>query len=176
MTVIFFHPQKKHEFCAVISTKNMATKKELNNKKELARMYYMQGETQKAIAEKTDVSEQSISKWVKEEGWEAKRAGANITRPELVKKSLSALNKILDQVYESNDIELIAALPDKLAKCACAIEKLDRKANIVNVIEVFTEFYSWLRKQTAIYPELKPEILLLINKFQDMYVNENIKI
>jgi transposase-like protein len=154
----------------------MATKVQLKNKRELVRLYYMQGETQKEIHAKTGVSEQSISKWVREEGWEAKRAGASITRPELVNKSLAALNKILDQVYESNDIELVAALPDKLAKCASAIEKLDRKTNIVNAIEVFTDFYRWLQKKAPLYPELKTEILLLVNKFQDMYINENIKI
>jgi transposase len=154
----------------------MATKKELETKKELARIYYMQGESQKAIAEKTGVSEKTICDWVEKGGWAVKRAGFNITRPELVNKSLQALNMILDQVAESKDIELIAALPDKLAKFASAIEKLDRKASVVSVIEVFTDFYHWLQKQSAVYPELKPDILLLINKFQDMYVNENIKI
>jgi len=45
----------------------MATKRELETKKELARMYYMQGETQKSIALKTGVSEQTVGKWVEKE-------------------------------------------------------------------------------------------------------------
>jgi transposase-like protein len=154
----------------------MATKKELNTKKELARMYYMQGEPQKAIAARVEVSEQTLCRWVEKEGWAAKRAGANITRPELVNKSLQALNKILDKVHESDDIELIAALPDKLAKFASAIEKLDKKANVVSAIDVFTSHYRWLQNRSAFDPELTPQLMLAINKYQDLYVNEHINI
>ena len=66
----------------------MATKKELEQKKELARMYYMNGDVQKVIAERVSVSEQTISSWVDKEGWAARRAGINVTRPELVNKAL----------------------------------------------------------------------------------------
>jgi DNA-binding XRE family transcriptional regulator len=154
----------------------MATKKELNTKKELARLYYMQGETQKAIAEKTEVSEQTISKWVEKEAWAAKRAGVNITRPELVNKSLAALNKILDQVYESGDIELMSALPDKLAKFASAIDKLDKKSNIVSTIDVSLEFSKWLQKRATFDSEVTPMLMKSINKYQDLFINEHINV
>jgi uncharacterized protein YjcR len=154
----------------------MATKKELNTKKELARLYYMQGETQKAIAAKIEISEQTLSKWVEKEGWATKRAGVNITRPELVNKSLAALNKILDQVYESEDIELISALPDKLAKFASAIEKLDKKANIVSTIDVFLEFSKWIQKRSSFDPEVTPTLIKSINKYQDLFINEHINV
>jgi len=152
----------------------MATKKELTQKKELARMYYMNGETQKSIAQKVEVSEQTVSAWVDKEGWAARRAGVNITRPELVNKSLAALNKILDQVYESEDIELVSALPDKLAKFASAIEKLDKKANIVSTIDVFMAFSKWIQYRATFDPEVTPELIRAINKYQDIYINEHI--
>jgi hypothetical protein len=154
----------------------MATKQEMNAKHELARMYYMNGETQKAIALKTGVTEQSVSSWVVKEGWAEKRAGVNITRPELVKKSLGVLNKILDQVYESQDVELIAALPDKLAKFASAIEKLDKKANIVSTIEVHLEFSRWLQQRASFDSEVTPAIIKAINKYQDIFINEHISV
>ena len=154
----------------------MFTKREIEQKKELARLYYMQGELQKTIAAKAGVSEKTVSVWVDKEGWAAKRAGAQITRPELVKKSLVALNKILDQVYESEDIELISALPDKLAKFASAIEKLDRQGNIVNVIDAFLAFGKWLQTRTSFDAELTQELIRAITKYQDMYINEHIKL
>jgi uncharacterized protein YjcR len=154
----------------------MATKKELDSKKELARMYYMQGDTQKAIAGKTGVSEQTIGKWAEKDAWAAKRAGMNITRPELVNKSLAALNKILDQVYESNDMELISALPDKLVKFAAAIERLDKKANIVSVMDAFMAFTKWIQQRTSFDREITPDFIRTLNKYQDMYVNEHINI
>ena len=154
----------------------MATKKELDTKKELARMYYMNGDTQKLIAEKTGVSEQTIGRWVEKESWAAKRAGMNITRPELVNKSLAALNKILDQVYESNDMELISSLPDKLAKFAAAIEKLDKKSSIVNVMEVFMSFMKWIQQRSSFDKDIAPEFIRTLNRYQDIYVNEHINI
>jgi len=154
----------------------MATKKELDAKKELARMYYMQGDTQKMIAGKTGISEQTIGRWAEKDGWAAKRAGMNITRPELVNKSLAALSKILDQVYESNDMELISALPDKLVKFAAAIEKLDKKANIVSVMDAFMSFTKWIQQRTSFDPEITPDFIRALNKYQDMYVNEHINI
>lgn len=152
----------------------MATRKENEQKKELARLYYMAGDTQKVIAEKVEVSEQTISAWVADNGWAARRAGINITRPELVNKALAALNKVLDQVYESNDIDIISSLPDKLAKFASAIEKLDKKANIVSTIDVFMAFSKWIQRRAAMDKEITPEFLRALNKYQDMYVNEHI--
>ena len=151
-----------------------ATKKELEQKKELARMYYMNGDIQKVIAEKVGVSEQTISSWVDKEGWAARRAGVNVTRPELINKSLAALNKILDQVYQSDDIEMISALPDKLSKFASAIEKLDKKANIVSTIDVFMAFSKWIQYRASFDPEVTPELIRAINKYQDLYINEHI--
>ena len=147
-----------------------ATKKELEQKKELARMYYMNGDIQKVIAEKVGVSEQTISSWVDKEGWAARRAGVNVTRPELINKSLAALNKILDQVYESDDIEMISALPDKLSKFASAIEKLDKKANIVSTIDVFMAFSKWIQYRASFDPEVTPELIRAINKYQDFRI------
>ena len=42
----------------------MATKKEFEEKREYARLLFMQGETQKVIAEKVGVSAVTINKWV----------------------------------------------------------------------------------------------------------------
>ena len=152
------------------------TKKEIERKKEIARMYYMQGLSQKEIAGKVEASEQSVSRWADEGKWATLRAGNNITRPELVNKALAALNMILDQVYQSKDVELIAALPDKLAKFASAIDKLDRKANIVGVIEAFIAFSQWLQQRAADDDMLTPDTLKAINHYQNIYINEHIKI
>jgi DNA-binding XRE family transcriptional regulator len=154
----------------------MATKNELETKKELARMYYMQGETQKDIAGRLSVSEQTVGKWAEKDNWAARRAGINITRPELVNKALVALNMILDQVLESKDIEVIAALPDKLSKFAASIEKLDRKSSVVNYMEAFTAFLKWLRSRVAVDGELSSDLIIAFAKYQDIFINEHINL
>ncbi|MDR0677682.1 MAG: hypothetical protein LBF57_03355 [Holosporaceae bacterium] len=149
------------------------TKKEIERKKELARLYYMQGMLQKEIAQKTETSEQTISKWVEIGRWATIRAGVNITRPELVNKALGAVNKLLDQIYQSQDPELICKLPDQLAKFASFIDKLDKQANIVSTIDVFIAFDKWIRHRASFDPEITPDFLRILDKYHNIYINEH---
>ena len=72
---------------------------------------------------------------------EGARAAKSITRPELVNKLLLTIDKLIEQVNASEDANLIAGLGDKLAKLSSVIEKLDKKANVVDAIEVFMAFF-----------------------------------
>lgn len=150
----------------------MATKKELEEKREYARLLFMQGETQKVIAEKVGVSAVTINKWVAENGWQEQRAAANITRPELVNKLLHTIDRLIEQVNESEDPEAMAGLGDKLAKLSITIERLDKKASIVDVIEVFMAFSKWMQFRMSFDDEITPELLKTINKYHDLYINE----
>ncbi len=150
----------------------MATKKELEEKREYARLLFMQGETQKIIAEKVGVSAVTINKWVAENGWQEQRAAANITRPELVNKLLHTIDKLIEQVNESDDPEAMAGLGDKLAKLSTTIERLDKKASIVDVIEVFMAFSKWMQFRMSFDDGITPELLKTINKYHDLYINE----
>jgi transposase-like protein len=148
-------------------------KKDLELKKELAKHYYMTGENQKAIAAKIDVTEATVSRWAKAGAWAAKRAGANITRPELVNKNLLAINSILDDFNSSDDPnkELDA---DKICKLAKVIENLDKKASVVDAIDVFMAFNRWMQFRMSFDREVTPELIQAINKYQDLYITENI--
>ena len=152
----------------------MATKQEQDKKKEFARILYMQGDTQKSISEKVGASAVTINKWVQDGGWETAKAASNITRPELVNKLLSAVNKLLDQVNDSDDPVLLAGLSDKLSKFASVIEKLDKKANIVDAIEVFMAFGKWIQYRQSFDSEVTPELVKAINKYQDLYISEHL--
>jgi DNA-binding XRE family transcriptional regulator len=140
--------------------------------KELARLYFMRGETQKSIANKIGVTEKTVSRWVDKEGWAEKRAAENITRPELVNKLLITINKLIEQVNESDDPDLISGLGDKLSKLSTTIEKLDKKANVVDAIEVFMAFGKWMQYRSSFDSEITPELLKAINKYQDLYISE----
>lgn len=142
--------------------------------KELARLYFMRGETQKSIANKIGVTEKTVSRWVDKEGWAEKRAAENITRPELVNKLLITINKLIEQVNESDDPDLISGLGDKLSKLSTTIEKLDKKANVVDAIEVFMAFGKWMQYRQTVDPEVTPELIKAITKFQDLYISEQL--
>ena len=148
----------------------MITKKELEDKKDYARLLYMQGEQQKVIAEKVGVSAQTITKWVNVGGWVEQRAAQNITRPELVNKLLRTVDKMIEAVNDSDDPDAANGLGDKLAKFAATIEKLDKHTSIVDVIEVFMAFSKWLQFQAEFDEDITPELLKTINKYHNQYI------
>ena len=152
------------------------TKAETEKKKSLARSLYLAGMEQNEIAEKVEVSRVTISKWCNADGWKESRAAKNVTRPELVNKLLLTIDKLITEVNESEDPSLIAGLGDKLAKLSSVIEKLDKKANVVDAIEVFMAFSKWLEYRATIDPSVTPELIKTINKFQDMYLTEQMGI
>ena len=149
----------------------MSTKKELEDKKDYARLLYMQGEQQKTIAEKAGVSPQTVTKWVNTGNWSEQRAAQNITRPELVNKLLRTVDKMIESVNTSEDPDAANGLGDKLAKFAATIEKLDKHTSIVDVIEVFMAFSKWLQFQAEFDEDITPELLKTINKYHNQYIN-----
>lgn len=152
------------------------TKAEIEKKKSLARSLFLSGMEQTEIAEKVDVSRVTISKWCTADGWKEARAAKNVTRPELVNKLLLTIDTLITQVNESNDPALVAGLGDKLAKLSAVIEKLDKKANVVDVIEVFMAFSKWIEYRSTTDLEVTPELVRAINKYQDLYITEQMGI
>lgn len=172
---ITFYAAASRLLCFTHRKDNM-TKADLQKKKELARTLFLSGMEQAEIADKVDVSRVTVSKWANAEGWKEARAAKSITRPELVNKLLLTIDTLITQVNQSEDPELIAGLGDKLAKLSAVIEKLDKKANVVDVIEVFMAFSKWLEYRSQTDPELTPELVKAFNKYQDLYITEQMGI
>lgn len=152
------------------------TKADNEKKKSLARSLYMAGMELQEIAGKVDVSRVTMSKWCAAGGWKEARAAKNVTRPELVNKILLTIDTLITQVNESGDPTLAAGLGDKLAKLSAVIEKLDKKANVVDTIEVFMAFSKWIEYRSANDPGVTPELIKAINKYQDLYITEQMGI
>lgn len=100
----------------------------------------------------------------------------NVTRPELVNKLLLTIDTLITQVNDSKDPTLVAGLGDKLAKLSAVIEKLDKKANVVDAIEVFMAFSKWIEFRSTVDPEVTPELIKAINKYQDLYITQQMGI
>ena len=147
-------------------------KNELEKKKTLGRSLYMSGMELTEIANQVEVSRQAVSKWCTNEGWKEARAAKNISRPELVNKLLLAIDNLISQVNQSGDPEAIGTLADKLSKLSATIEKLDKKANVIDAIEVFMAFNRWIQDQASFDPEITPELIKAINKYQNKFLME----
>lgn len=133
----------------------------------------MAGETQESIAERVGVSRISVNRWVKQYEWEKQRAARTITRSELTNKLLVTIDRLIEQVNNSDDPKLMENLGDRLSKMSAVVEKLDKKANIVNIIEVFMAFSKWLEFRSKTDPDITPDFLKVLNKYQDKYIMES---
>lgn len=151
----------------------MATKQEIENKKSLARALFMSGMEMTEIADKVGVSRVTVSKWCNADAWKEARAAKNITRQELTNKLLGVIYKLLEQIDNDKDDLNAAGLADKLSKLAAVVEKLDKKANVIDAIEVFMAFSRWLEYRAATDPDVTPELIKAINKYQDKYIIES---
>lgn len=146
------------------------TAKEREDKKEMARLLFLQGQEQKSIAQRVGVSETTVSKWVQSGQWQNLRAAQNITRPELVNKLLLSIDKLITDALSSEDSTASATLVKQLNGFSSAIEKLDKKASVVDVVEVFMAFGKWLEYRATIDEDLSPELIKKIVHYQDLYV------
>lgn len=93
------------------------------------------------------------------------RAAKTITRSELVKKMLQDLDDKLNSGTWT---------ADEIIKVASAIEKLDKQTNIVTIVEVFTSFNNWLVSRMQADSELTPEVVKIINTYQDKFISEKL--
>ena len=148
------------------------SKAQIERKKQLAHSLYMTGMEITEIAEQVGVSRQSLSKWATAGEWKKERAAKDISRPQLVNKLLLAIDNLITQVNASGDPEAIGALADKLSKLSSTIEKLDKKANVIDAIEVFMAFNRWIQDQACYDPDITPELIKAINKYQNKFLME----
>lgn len=152
----------------------MAKKQSTEDKKAHAKILYMSGEPQNTIAERVSVSKQTINAWTKEGGWKEVRAAKSITRPELVNKILLAIDTVLNGMNATDGTGDLAKSSDQLSKLAAVVERLDKRANVVDVIEVFIDFDRWLQKRSQTDDAIDRQQIVTINRLQDMFVAEQI--
>ena len=149
------------------------TKQELEQLKELARMYYMQYEEQKEIAQKIGVSVVTISRWAKEGAWQERRGSHAISRQELVKKILLTIDRKIAELENAENQDMYDRIVQQLTKLSTTIEKLDKTTNIVTTMECFKAFNDWLKSRMNV-EDIPAELIKTINKYQDLYINENL--
>nr|DAS41095.1 MAG TPA: hypothetical protein [Caudoviricetes sp.]DAX48829.1 MAG TPA: hypothetical protein [Caudoviricetes sp.] len=173
-----FSLYKKEQLCSRFNTiqqNDFMTKAEVEKKKSIGRSLYLSGMEQTEIADQLGVSRVTVSKWCTTEGWKEARAAKNISRPELVNKLLLTIDGLIENVNKSDDPTVIGSLADKLSKLSATIEKLDKKANVIDAIEVFMAFNRWIQDQASFDPDITPELVKAINKYQNKFLMERMQ-
>lgn len=156
------------DFC----NKSVDMAKKNNEKaKYLAKVLFMNNEQLQDIAEKVGVSRVTVSRWAGDGKWRELRAARSVTRPELVNKLLLQIDTLLDNATIENP-DSVKGLGDRLSKLAAIVEKLDKQVTVIDCIEVFMDFNNWLETRSSLDKELTTATKQLINRYQDLFVNE----
>lgn len=138
------------------------------SEKLLARELFLNTQlSQREIAERLSLSEQTMSSWQKEGNWEALRAAKKVTKSALISNYYTILYTMQEQIGNR-------AIPDNvptskeadiMAKIGSQIEKIDKQSSLQDYILAFEEFLQFML-------ERDPELARQIAPFQYEFLQE----
>jgi DNA-binding transcriptional regulator LsrR (DeoR family) len=123
-------------------------KKEREQIRELARLLFIHETlTQKEVAARMGVSEQTVSRWAQAENWDQLRVSITITREEQLRnlyRQLSAINQVIAE--REGQKYATPSEADTIGKLAAAINKMENDTGIADIVSVSKKFLTWIRK------------------------------
>lgn len=137
--------------------------------KEAAKILYMTGDfSQKQIAETFDVSEATMSSWVKKLGWEDERMQKLSTEREIERRAKKAINYTLqcveteidNNISEGKFKPIDSKTIDSLSKILKAVKPAEVK--LVQVIDLCSELVTYIQQNDL---ELAKQLLSKIDGF-----------
>lgn len=135
-------------------------------KKDFALLIYLNetSATQKEIAQRVEVSEQTISKWVKTENWEKQRRSKMVTRQKALDNAYEQLENLNATIMARPEGERIPnnKEADVQVKLASQIRTLETELSNVVVMEIGMKFIDHVRN---VAPENTTLVLNLYDNF-----------
>jgi DNA-binding XRE family transcriptional regulator len=146
-----------HELCTGFNSKSrrkptwknfIIMSKQNIDKKDIAKSLYLNGNfTQEEIADKVGTTRQTVSRWIKEGGWEDLKASITITPAQILSglnRQIVEINNNINEREEGKRFATVAEA-DTLAKLASAIKKIEQDVGIADIVDVGIRFTNWLR-------------------------------
>jgi transcriptional regulator with XRE-family HTH domain len=123
-------------------------KKEREQIRELARLLFIHETlTQKEVAARMGVSEQTVSRWAQAEQWDQLRVSITITREEQLRNMYRQLAEINKEIAEREGQKYATpSEADTIGKLAAAIQKMENDVGIADIVSVSKKFLTWIRK------------------------------
>jgi transposase len=138
----------------------------IRERKEWAKTIYVNEPhiTQKALAARVDVSENSIGKWIREGEWDKLRKNLLLTREEQLHKLLNELEELNNYIQTKNEGHRFADAKeaDVRRKLIKDIKDLETKASIAETVSVCSRIVEWMSKSDL---EKAKELASLFDSF-----------
>lgn len=154
----------------------MTKRTEMASKKTKAYRLFMGRLSQKEIADQCGVTEATVSRWATAENWRGRLEEEKTSSVELANSLMLAAKKITEAIIDElnkpdYNIESITKLSDNTAKIMASAERIANTVNRATVIDVFTAFDRWLLKRSETDKSITPEILVIINRLHQEYLD-----
>lgn len=144
----------------VINYAHMISKEQ---QKDFAKLLYVRERlTQKEVATRTGVSEQTMSKWVNDGGWERLRRSLLVTKSEQIGRLYEQIETLTLNISEREIKVADSKEADVLTKLTAAIRNLETEVSIGERVEVGMEFCDFVRQNA---PEKSGEVVTLFDSF-----------
>ena len=148
-------------------------KKDLSNakKKEWAEQLFLQDQhTQKEICVTVDVSEQTMSKWVKDGLWEQKRKSMMTTTAEIIRDLKDTLAEMRKEARLAATDGDPSTKPDTdgIYKMTLAIKNLENKSGIGETILIVQALIKFIQQEDGV---LAKEL----TKWGDLFIKSRLK-
>ena len=150
----------------------MADKLTINHKKDYAKLLFIKdaGITQKEIAAKVEISEKTIGKWIKEEGWEQLRQSTLLSRDVQLQNLNEQWNELNRAIKKKPAGERFpdSKEADILSKLSNAIKNLETEIDLTGAMDAGKGFIQYVRKADF-------ENVQLCTRLYDGYIKTLIK-
>ena len=111
---------------------------------------YIEQLSQKEVAARMGVSEQTVSRWSQAENWDQLRVSITITREEQLRNLYRQLSEINKAIAERDQKFATSTEADTISKLATAIEKMESDVGISDIVSVSKKFLNWIRKNDLV--------------------------
>ena len=137
---------------------------------------YMAGWSQKEIAEQCSVTEATVSRWTNGDGWGDRLREEKTSSVDLANSLMFAAKMITEVIITEinkpkHDIDAVTKLSDNVVKIMASAERVANTVNKSTVIDVLTSLDRWLLERSKTDRSLTPELLAVINRYHQEYIN-----
>lgn len=139
-----------------------------DNKRQIARTLFVQGGmTQKEIASKLEVTEQTISRWAKKDHWDELKKNLMSGKQEILRSLYTELQK-LQTIIEENGGVADSKQADIRRKLITDIRQLETRYSVSQTVQVGMDFCEFLK-------EIDFELAGKISQYFQAFIDEQIE-